>query len=193
MGAGRRPVASTTAVRTLAGLVGGCLVVGGCSTPAPPDPDALAGYRPAPSASANLDATKAAEAALTSYAGYLAASREASRVADPHHPQLPTFLADPLLTRVRATIRTLKQRGAVRIGSVVSQPTVAEVNLSAVPATVSIQDCIDTTGYRMVYAKNKSPVPGASSGRYVATATASRYPDGRWLINNGAAHPDQPC
>ena len=83
--------------------------------------------------------------------------------------------------------------GAVRTGAVVSDPTVTEVNLSSVPAAVSIQDCIDTTGYPMVYAKDRSPVPGSRGGRYIATATASRYPDGRWLISDGAAHPDQPC
>jgi hypothetical protein len=75
----------------------------------------------------------------------------------------------------------------------VSHPVVTDVNLTSVPATVSIQDCLDTTGYRMINAKTKKVVPGSASGRFVATATASRYADGRWLVNEGAAHPDQPC
>jgi hypothetical protein len=45
----------------------------------------------------------------------------------------------------------------------------------------------------MVYAKNHKAVPGHAAGRYVATATAVLYGDGRWLINSGVAHRDQPC
>jgi hypothetical protein len=67
------------------------------------------------------------------------------------------------------------------------------VDLSSTPPTVSIQDCIDTTGYKMVYAKDKKQVPGTAGGRYMATATATLYPDGRWLISDGASHTDQPC
>lgn len=142
----------------------------------------------------DAEAVAAAEkAALTAYAGYLAASRKAELASDPLHPELTKYLADPLLTRVRLTIRDAKEHGAMRTGTLVSDPTVTGVSLDAVPATVSIQDCIDATKYRLVDVKTKKPVPGAATGRYLATATASRYPDGRWLINEGASHQDQPC
>lgn len=81
----------------------------------------------------------------------------------------------------------------MRTGTLKSDPTVTGVSLDTVPATVSIQDCLDATGYKLVYVKSKSVVPGSASGRYIATATATRYDDGRWLINTGAAHLDQPC
>ncbi|XLD89137.1 hypothetical protein QCD66_01045 [Polymorphospora sp. A560] len=112
---------------------------------------------------------------------------------DYQHPDLRKYLADPLLTRVRLAIRDVKDNGAMRTGSLVSDPTVTFVDLDAVPPTVSIQDCLDGTGYKLVYAKNRKEVPGTASARYVATATANLYPDGRWLISTGAAHPDQPC
>ncbi|MFB6391762.1 hypothetical protein [Polymorphospora lycopeni] len=136
---------------------------------------------------------QAAESALTAYAGYLAASKAAESVPDYQHPDLRKYLADPLLTRVRLAIRDVKDNGAMRTGSLVSDPTVTFVDLDAVPPTVSIQDCLDGTGYKLVYAKNRKEVPGTASARYVATATANLYPDGRWLISTGAAHPDQPC
>lgn len=165
-----------------------------CSPGDPPDgsgadPDAA---RPRPSTDAKAVAA-AEKAALTAYAGYLEASRKAEAARDPMHPELDKYLADPLLTRVRLTIRDAKEHGAMRTGTLVSDPAVTGVSLDAVPATVSIQDCLDATKYRLVDVKSRKPVPGTIGGRYLATATASRYPDGRWLINEGAAHQDQPC
>lgn len=144
-------------------------------------------------ASADAQAAAAEKSALAAYAGYLDASRKAELAGDPLDPELRKYLADPLLTRVRLTIRDAKEHGAMRTGKLVSNPTVTGVDLDTVPATVSIQDCIDATGYRLIYKKGKKAVPGSAGGRYLATATATRYPDGRWLINAGAVHEDQPC
>ncbi|PWR06264.1 hypothetical protein DKT68_23075 [Micromonospora acroterricola] len=155
--------------------------------------------RPAPArddgqrASSDVDRRAAEKAALEAYSGYLAASRTASRRSDPHAPELSRFLADPLLTRVRLSIREAKEHGAMRTGTLRSDPAVTSVSLDANPARVEIQDCLDATGYRLVYARDKRVVPGSGGGRHLATATATRYPDGRWLINSGAAHRDQPC
>lgn len=166
------------------------LLVGACSSPGEATPPVTA---PSTAASAGPDAAAASKAALAAYDGYLAASREASADPDPSHPALVKYLADPLLTRVRDTVRDLKTHGAVRTGKMVSDPRVSALDLTADPPTVSIQDCIDSSGYKMVYAKSKKPVPGAAGGRYVATATATLYSDGRWLISDGAVHQDQPC
>jgi hypothetical protein len=139
------------------------------------------------------DEEAARAAALTAYRGYLEASRVASRKGDPQHPDLRKYLADPLLTRVRLTIREAKEHGAMRTGKLVSDPVVTTVSLDTVPSTVEIQDCLDATGYRLVYTKNQKVVPGTTGRRYLATATAARYPDGRWLITTGFAHEEQPC
>jgi hypothetical protein len=157
------------------------------STPPPGGSDAEV------AASADTRAAEAEKSALAAYAGYLRASRKAELAGDPLDPELRKYLADPLLTRVRLTIRDAKEHGAMRTGKLVSNPTVTGVDLDAVPATVSIQDCIDATGYRLIYKKDRKVVPGSAGGRYLATATASRYPDGRWLVNAGAVHEDQPC
>ncbi|WBB78099.1 hypothetical protein O7606_17825 [Micromonospora sp. WMMD882] len=143
--------------------------------------------------SRKADEAAAEKAALAAYAGYLAVSRVASERSDPHHPDLAKYLADPLLTRVRLTIREAKEHGAMRTGTLVSDPTVTSVSLDTVPVTVDIQDCLDATKYRLVYAKTRKVVPGSGAGRHLATATATRYPDGRWLINASVAHQDQPC
>jgi hypothetical protein len=165
----------------------GCAKDQGPGVPASLDgvPNATADARP--------ETAAASKAALVAYAGYLDASREAEESANPLHPALKKYLADPLLTQVRLAIRDAKEHGAMRTGTLISDPRVTDVRLDTVPATASIQDCLDGTGYRLVYTKDKSVVPGSTSGRYLATATATRYPDGRWLISAGSAHPDQPC
>lgn len=184
-----RPGRLVTALLTLAasGLSAGCA--------GDPSPATWAGPRtPSPGSDRSDAEIKAAEqAALKAYAGYLAASRKAEEAGDPHHPDLEKYLADPLLTGVKVAIRDAKEHGAMRTGKLISDPTVTEVNLDTVPATVSIQDCLDTTNYRLIYIEDRTEVPGSAGGRFLTTATASRYPDGRWLINNGAAHRDQPC
>ncbi|MBL6276875.1 hypothetical protein JMF97_11950 [Micromonospora fiedleri] len=135
----------------------------------------------------------AEEAALKAYAGYLTASRSASRHSDPQHPELTRFLADPLLTRVRVGLIKARANGAVSTGTLRSDPTVISVDLDGKPPTVEIQDCLDATGYRLVYVADKKVVPGTRGTRHLATAIATRYPDGRWLISGGSAHRDQPC
>ncbi|MDG4790667.1 hypothetical protein O7626_32965 [Micromonospora sp. WMMD1102] len=174
-----------------AALLAATLLVGGCGNrpggATPPDTSDAA------AASADAGAAEAEKSALAAYAGYLDAVRKAERAGDPLDPGLRKYLADPLLTRVRLTIRDAKEHGAMRTGKLVSNPTVIAVDLVADPATVSIQDCIDATGYRLVYKKDRKVVPGSASGRHLATATATRYPDGRWLISAGASHEDQPC
>ncbi|MFV2124744.1 hypothetical protein ACFHWS_09370 [Micromonospora sp. LOL_013] len=147
-----------------------------------------------PAATDDPATAEAAEAALAAYNGYLAAAEKAEHAADPHHPELKKYLADPLLAQVRLSIRDAKEHGAMRIGSLISEPTVTEVNLDSVPVTVVIQDCLDATNYRMVYADDTDTVvPGTEVSRYLATATATRYDDGRWLISGGFSHRDQPC
>ncbi|WP_121162266.1 hypothetical protein [Micromonospora pisi] len=148
---------------------------------------------PAATAPLGPEQAAASKAALAAYAGYIDASLEAEKSSNPLHPALKKYLGDPLLTQVRLAIRDAKEHGAMRTGTLISDPQVTDVRLDAVPATASIQDCLDGTGYRLVYIKDKSVVPGSASGRYLATATATRYPDGRWLISAGSAHRDQPC
>ncbi|MEH0982222.1 hypothetical protein [Micromonospora sp. CPCC 205556] len=169
------------------GSAAGCGSAAETSAPAMAPRADAAGQRPS---EAERNAEKAA---LAAYSGYLEASREASRKSDPRHPALTRFLADPLLTRVRMAINETRRHGALRTGTLRSDPAVTSVSLDSVPPTVQIQDCLDATAYRLVYAKDQRVVPGSGGSRHLATATATRYPDGRWLISTGAGHEDQPC
>ncbi|MET8832410.1 hypothetical protein ABZV78_00625 [Micromonospora sp. NPDC004540] len=165
----------------------------GCGTEPEGAARPLTGRAAAPAAHSTVEEESAGKAALAAYSGYLDASQAASARSDPGHPALARFVADPLLTRVRMAIRDAKEHGAMRTGKLVSDPTVVSVDLTADPPTVEIQDCLDATGYRLVYAKDHRVVPGTRGGRHLASATATRYPDGRWLISAGAGHQDQPC
>ncbi|MEU6021155.1 hypothetical protein [Micromonospora sp. NPDC047134] len=182
--------------RWTAGLVAVATV--GATTACASPPEATGG--PLPDRSRTTGDERAAEekaaekAALKAYAGYLTASRAASRNSDPQHPELTRFLADPLLTRVRLSLVQARANGAISAGTLRSDPEVISIDLDGKPPAVEIQDCVDATGYRLVYvADKKKVVPGTRGTRHLATATATRYPDGRWLISSGSAHPDQPC
>nr|MDT0661202.1 hypothetical protein [Micromonospora sp. DSM 115978] len=186
---GQQPSRFPTALIAIAALA--CPLTACAADDPTPSPQPTADAAPARASEAEEAA--ASDAALAAYAGYLAALQKAEQAGNPQHSDLKKYLADPLLTRVRLAIRDAKENGAMRTGSLISDPTVTSVTLDTVPATVSIQDCVDSTRYRLVYRKNKSPVPDTARGRYLATATANRFPDGRWLINASAAHEDQPC
>ncbi|MFC7546448.1 hypothetical protein [Plantactinospora sp. GCM10030261] len=179
--------AAVVIAAALAGTAAGC--------GSPDSPAAMTGGA-APTAAPTADdarTTAAKQLALDAYGGYLAASRTAEQKGDPFHPDLRKYLADPLLTSVRVTVRDVKAHGATRTGTLRSDPTVTSVSLDAQPPTVVIQDCLDASGYRLIYRKNSAPVPGSAGGRYLVTATATRYSDGRWLISSGTAFRDQPC
>ncbi|MGC5051218.1 hypothetical protein ACLQ2S_07180 [Micromonospora sp. DT48] len=186
-----RQVSRWTASLIAVATVGTSTACGGTqttSTAATPERNTPAGAERA------AEQAAAEKAALAAYSGYLAASRAASRRSDPQEPQLARFLADPLLTNVRFNLRQARQHGAVAAGTLRSEgPTVVSMDLDADPPTVEIQDCVDASNYRLVYVADDKVVPGTRGSRHLATATATRYPDGRWRISAGAAHQDQPC
>ncbi|WP_051799614.1 hypothetical protein [Catenuloplanes japonicus] len=150
---------------------------------------------PPPSAASTetTDRSKAADAALAAYTGYMDAVQKASAIPDPRYPDLRKYLADPLLGRVQAGVSLLQREGAIREGRLITNPTVTVVDLESAPKTVQIQDCVDGTDYKMVYKTTRSAVPGKQNVRYVATATATFYPELGWLVSQGLSHEDQPC
>ena len=170
----------------LTGAVSAC--GGGLEGPAPVSLDAP----PSPAPTGGGERSAAADAALAAYNGYMEAAQKASAIPDQRHPDLRKYLGDPLLSRVRAAIGLLEREGAVRQGKLITNPTVTVVDLESNPKTVHIQDCVDGTGYTMVYRTTRSAVPGKRNVRYVATATVTLFPEG-WLVSQGLSHEDQPC
>ncbi|MDR7278868.1 hypothetical protein [Catenuloplanes atrovinosus] len=149
---------------------------------------------PSAAPTGDTERSKAADAALAAYQGYMDAAQKASAIPDPQYDGLREFLADPLLARVQAGISDLRQEGAIRQGRLIINPTVTLVDLESTPKTVQIQDCVDGTDYEMVYETTRSAVPGKRKVRYVATATVTYYPvQASWLVSDGLSHEDQPC
>jgi hypothetical protein len=147
----------------------------------------------APATTTDADVTRAGETALAAYRRYLAATAKASNSANPDEPDLRKYLADPLLSQVIYGVHQLKAKGAIQTGNTTSSPEVTSVNLRGTPPTVAIQDCIDKSDYRLMYKADHQPIPVTGLDRYRATATVTRYDDGRWLVNAATAHRDQSC
>jgi hypothetical protein len=183
---------TTRRVLAILAILGLAVVVSACGGQEGPAPASLDGP-PSAAATETTDRSKAADAAMAAYAGYMEAAQKASAIPDPRYPDLRKYLADPLLGRVQAGISLLQREGAIREGRLVTNPTVTVVDLESTPRTVQIQDCVDGTDYKMVYKTTRSAVPGKQNVRYVATATATLYPEIGWLISQGLSHEDQPC
>lgn len=190
----------STVIRVLsaATLLFGMLLVAGCAA-SPRSADRS--KPPAPAAgdkglTVPIDSKTAAarDAVMRVYVGYMNAETAAAQAADYASPELPLYVADPLLGQLIAAIDHLHRMGAVQKGAVVSRPTIDSVKLTSRIGVATIRDCVDESSLRIVYQKtNKAiPLPKANK-RYVAITTAYLYPDGRWLVSNAVAHRDQPC
>src|SRR5690606_22725031 len=91
-------------------------------------------------------------------------------------------LADPLLAETLVTISTMWEGGVVFEGQPSWAPVVAGLRLDQEPATARVEDCVNATGWRPVFAESGEPVPGEGRpDQFSARLRLKRYPDG-WLI-----------
>jgi hypothetical protein len=173
----------------LASLVAGCaaLAAAGCdSTPPQPMTAPTAAASGALSAGESRQAMNAQAKALDAYQSYLLAYAAASQAGNPDDPTLATYLADPLLSLTRHTIRTLKDNGEVQLGAQTATILSSQTDLAATAPTVTIHACLDYSNLRLVYATSRSPVPDSAlaNTRMPAVVTVARYPSGQWLVTS---------
>ena len=163
-----------------------------CNRDAPePPPDFSSSSKP-PSAASSGAALETE--LLRVYSGHVAAVVAASTASDYEHPELAKYIGDPLLGSVKTNIRENQRRGAVRTGTIGSTPRVTKVDLNGKPAQAAVEDCFDTTNYRLVYpGLGNSQAPPANPARYPVAATLWRYDDGRWLVTEAKADRSRSC
>ncbi len=157
----------------------------------PPSP-ASSSAVPASSAPSVDPSTSAAEAALTAYRRYLAASMAANDAGDDWNrnlPELRRYIAEPLLSQVLSGLRGRAEHGAIYQGEIRSDPKVTGVNLGGSRPTVTVEDCLDYTNYVLVYRSNRSPVPVPDRNRrQYGQGTVTRYEDGHWRVSSATTY-----
>ncbi|MDG4803157.1 hypothetical protein [Micromonospora sp. WMMD980] len=135
---------------------------------------------PAPS----QDPRGAAEgAALDAYRGMWAAYAEAGLTANPDEPDLSRFAGDGALKTLRNGLAAYRSKKQVLKGKYVLNPEVAEVALTASPATVTVTDCIDDSAF-LVYNLSGEPINDVPGGRRSARATVTNLAAGGWKVTS---------
>ena len=172
-------------MRRLAAPVALMLLVTGCtasSEPTPtPTPTAAPTQTATPTESPSPSLTPDQESALAAYLGFRDVQVRAE--ADPGQPapELEDFAADQALVDELANLATLAQAGIAMSGEPVFDPTIANT-VDGDPPSVTIEDCVDVSGWVPVYvATGESAAAPGSPERVLATATVSPR-EGTWKI-----------
>ena len=128
----------------------------------------------------------ATTAAVAAYQGYIKAFAAALQTADPDDPNLARYVADPLLSRTRRVLRSMREEGQVQVGEQTATVTTTDVDLASDQPVVTIHACLDYSNLKLVYRSNRSPVPNATikDPKVSAIATVWLYRNGQWLVND---------
>lgn len=136
----------------------------------------------------------ASRAAVTAYLGYISAFAAASQIPDPDYPGLNRYMNDPLLSRTRHELRSMRDKGVVQVGAQTATVTGTTVDLASAQPSVTVDSCLDYSALRLVYKSNHSPVPNSqlTKTKLSATTTVWQYKNGQWLVNDTKTGSD-PC
>ena len=183
---GSRWVVAHVVVSAVLALSAGC---GGSGSQSPVNSSPASRSVPAsPLITASQDPKDAAasQAAVAAYLGYVQAFAAASQIPDPDYPGLSRYLNDPLLSRTRHELFSMRDKGLVQVGAQTATVTGTTVDLTSVQPSVTIHACLDYSALRLVYKANRSPVPNSQikTPRVSAIVTVWQYVNGQWLVND---------
>lgn len=135
-------------------------------------------------ASRDPEAEAASKAAVTAYQGYIQAFAAASQVPDPDYTGLSRYVNQPLLSRTRHELRSMRAQGVVQVGAQTATVTGTTVDLASDQPSVTINSCLDYSALRLVYKTNNSPVPNSrlDKTKVSAIATVWLFVNGQWMV-----------
>lgn len=140
------------------------------------------------SATASQDpkAEAASKAAVSAYLGYVQEFAAASQVPDPDYPGLARYLNQPLLSRTRHELRSMRDKGVVQVGAQIATVTGTSVDLASDQPSVTIHSCLDYSALRLVYKANHSPVPNSQlkKTKIPAITTVWLFVNGQWMVTD---------
>ena len=107
---------------------------------------------------------------------------EASRIPDPDYPDLARYAQGNALDVFVNGLTSMVEQGLVGVGDVVLNPQPTGARPDATPPQVDIEDCVDTSGSRLVK-QDGSPYQDTPGGRRAARATAVQLSDDTWRVS----------
>jgi hypothetical protein len=132
--------------------------------------------------------------ALAAYVGYWEAYVTAAANPGNPSPDLAKFVADPMLTQLRLNLRQYRDNDIVYKGRPTWTPRATDVNTTAAPYTVVIEDCFDSAGWEPVFASTgKSAAAPGQATRYVITSTVKSFQVEGWLVVESRADRSRSC
>ncbi|MEU1867845.1 hypothetical protein [Streptomyces gardneri] len=183
--------AALALVLTLAGCGGGD---GDAKAPATTAPPTTATATPAPAtSSADPEATEK-KAVLAAYGSMWAEQMKAYGKADAKGTALEKYASLDALGQFRIDLARMKQAGTIGTGKLGHAPTVTMLDMTGKLPKATIEDCLDLSGWKAVRVKTGEPIPLPSNQprRYIATATAEKWPQG-WMVVTYAPEGARTC
>jgi hypothetical protein len=140
------------------------------------------------SATASRDpkAEAASQGAVAAYLGYVRAFAAASQVPDPDYPGLARYVNQPLLSRTRHELGSMRDKGVVQVGAQTATVTATSVDLASDQPSVTVHACLDYSALRLVYKSNHVPVPNSQlkKTKVSAVATVWLFVNGQWMVTD---------
>lgn len=138
---------------------------------------------PAPATPSADPETIEKQAVLAAYGSMWAEQMKAYAKADAKGTDLQKYTSLDALGQFRIDLARMKKAGTIGTGELGHTAEVTMLNTTGKVPKATIQDCLDLTGWKAVRVKTGEPIPLPSNQprRYIATATAEKWPNG-WMI-----------
>ncbi|MCX5106992.1 hypothetical protein OG305_48015 [Streptomyces sp. NBC_00439] len=147
---------------------------------------------PVASASASAPATSTTDpdaadkaAVLAAYTSMWGEQMQAYRKADAKGTDLKKYAALNALSKFEADLAHMKKNSTVIRGDLGHSPKVTALDTAGKLPKATVQDCVDLAKWETLDTKTDKPIPLPTSQplRYVATASAEKWPGG-WMITD---------
>jgi hypothetical protein len=131
---------------------------------------------------------------VSAYLGYVQEFAAASQVPDPDYPDLARYVNQPLLSRTRHELGSMRDKGVVQVGAQTATVTTSSVDLANEQPSVTIHACLDYSALRLVYKSNHAPVPNSQlkKTKVSAVATVWLFANWQWMVTDTKNGTD-PC
>jgi hypothetical protein len=189
-----RAIEVVLAALTVLALGTACTTPSGGGGPTSSGVTSKAATASSPSTSLDAKQASAAESAVTAYLGYVREYAAASQIPDPDYPGLARYVNQPLLSRTRHALRSLKDSGEVQLGAQTATVRSTSVDLTGAQPSATIHACLDYSALKLVHKADQSPVPNSQikTPRVAAIVTVWLFSNGQWMVTDTKDGTD-PC
>lgn len=151
---------------------------------------------PTPGAGKSADPQEAEKTAvLASYSSMWVEQMKAYRKADAKGTDVEKYVTLDALGQFRNDLARMKKAGTVVRGELGHEnTTVTALDLDAKTPKATLSDCVDLSKWETYSTKRDEaiPLPKNQPRRYVATATAEKWPNG-WMVTTFRPHGERSC